>query len=138
MNSGIVDVTGNMAGWAARAELLLKIGFSLKQQIGTKPDEKKGKEGTGLLKRLGEIEDELRLIIVEHHLGIGLSYGNIQFTVEPRAGRRGLDAEKLIDELLNRGVDSRTIQDALEAAVTRGNPFWEKEWSFVEEKERET
>lgn len=113
--------------YVSRAIHLLELGRALKTQIGEKADERKGTPGSGLLGRLGDIEDALRLIQVENNLQ-GLRHNDIVFSATAKDGREKLDRKKLMDELYDRGVSAEVINEAFDAAIAEGHHYWQKEW----------
>jgi hypothetical protein len=125
------DLTEYETDWSRRAIQLIQLGHALKQQIGAKTDESRAIEGHGLLGRLGQIEDELRLIQIERHLQ-GFRLGNILFRATIHDGPERLDTKQLRLELAMRGVDLFVIDDAFDAAATSGNPYWVREWKVLE------
>lgn len=117
--------------WTKRAVHLLEMYDALKTQIGDKGDEKKGEDGRGLLGRLREIEDELRLIQMEHDLA-GLRHNNLVFRCVVREGRETLDKKELRIALAERGVDLGVINEAFEVATKKGDGYWVKEFRVLE------
>ena len=117
--------------WTKRAVYLSEMGHALKAQIGEKADEGKGKDGHGLLGKLSGIEDELRLIQIEHDLA-GLRHNNTVFRCVTRDGRESLNQKQLRLELAERGVDLGVINEAWEAATKKGEAYWVREWKELE------
>ena len=116
--------------WPKRAVELLELGRELKDQIGDKGDESKGKDGSGLLGRLSAIEDELRLIVTEHNLE-GVRFNNTVFRVTAQSGKSSVNVEDFKKELLMRDVDLKVIREAETAATKVGSAFWKREWKEV-------
>lgn len=124
----LVELEGE---WTKRALHLLEMGAALKAQIGEKSDERNGKEGYGLLGKLSEIEEELRLVQVEHDLQ-GLKHNKLQFTARIRDGRETFQKQIFMQELAEAGVELRIIKAAMAAATKKGESFWVREWKEAE------
>ena len=128
---GLPQLLEQDGDWTKRAIHLLEVGHQLKSQLGEKSDEKKGTEGSGLLGKLSQIEEELRLIQVEQNLE-GLRHNNLVFRTVVRDGRETTPLKQLRIELAERGVKLDVLNAAWEAATKRGDPYWVKEWKEVE------
>lgn len=116
--------------WAKRAVELLEEGRALKAKIGDKGDEKKDKDGSGLLWDLAKIERELTEIINEHGLE-GVRFNKSVFTVSAREGRTSVDVEVLKKELLVAGVDLSVVRSAVAAATKVGDAYYVREWKEI-------
>jgi hypothetical protein len=113
--------------WPKRAVELLEHGRALRDEIGEKADEKKGKGGSGLLGRLSRIENELTDIVNEHELD-GVRFNNVVFKISYQSGRTTVDMDVFKRELLLAGVELSVVRKAEETATNVGDAFVKREW----------
>lgn len=106
--------------------LLLEQGMALKQQIGVAPDEKKGVEGSGLLKELDDIKE--KLTVHQKVAGLeGLRHNHIAFVLSHRDGRETMDPKKLAEELAAEGIDVKVVAECMKRATSRGPGYYVRE-----------
>lgn len=107
----------------SRATELLEHGTRLKSQIGEKPEPDKNKEGSGLLKELQDVKDELTMIQTTYGLE-GVRHNNLVFIARLQDGRASTPMKEVVKELLARNVSIETINAAIIAATKTGDSFW--------------
>lgn len=128
----LLDITS--LGLAEQNEIigLLQRGSEVKQQIGEKPDSKKGKPGSGLLKEVDEIADKLMAIQMANQLE-GLRYGRLAFTSRLQPGRETVSMEVFKEQLVLAGVDVDTIVECESRARKTGDMFPVREIQVLSE-----
>lgn len=109
-------------------EITLKLeeAMALKNQIGVEPDEKKGVEGSGLLKKYHDLRQELGVLLKLSGLE-GLRHNNIAFTLVHMDGRVTLDPTALAQELVKAGVKPDVVKECMVAATKQGEGYYRKE-----------
>lgn len=125
---------------AGHVQQLLITGAEIKTQIGTKPDYKKNKPGSGLLMELDEITAELMQVQVNYG-GRVLRSGNVVFVSRMQSGRASLQQDKLrqllVAELVGvvkKGVDVVAIvNQCFDDATKTGDPFPVRELAIIGE-----
>lgn len=118
---------------------LLANGATLKRQIGDKPDHKKGKAGSGLLRELDAITEELAQIQYKHEFP-GIRNGRYVFVARYQEGRETLQKDQLKQQLLaqlgpvvKKGTDILVIVNAcFEAATKTGDAFMVRELEILD------
>lgn len=105
------------------AVLLLERAADLKAKIGTDPDEKKNKPGSGLLAEYADVKVKLQSLMVEMGLE-GLRHNKISYTARWQDGKETMSTEKFVQALLEANVGADVIQGALAAATKRGEGFF--------------
>ncbi len=107
---------------AGEVVLLLEELATIKGQIGTKPDQKKGKEGSGWLAQVDVIQQKLSAIMAVEGLA-GLRHNNLVFSDCWVEGRATLDPKTLMIELAMEGVDTKIIQKCVDKATKKGDGY---------------
>ena len=96
--------------------------FTLQAQLGRKPDNKKGRDGAGLLGQIDSIKQQLSSIIAVEGLD-GLRHNNIAFTDCWVDGRVTVDVAELKTQLALEGVDLGLLNRSIEACTKRGDGY---------------
>lgn len=104
----------------------LERGLDLKKQIGTEPDEKKGVEGSGLLKEYYDIRKDLAADLVLSGLE-GFRHNNVVFVSTHMPGRETLDAKRLVEELVARNIDPKVVAECMRLATVEGKGYYKNE-----------
>ena len=105
------------------AVLLLERAADLKTKIGTDPDERKGKAGSGLLAEYAEVKVRLQSLMVEMGLE-GLRHNKISYVARWQEGKKGLDTKLLVEALLTAGVGADVIASAMGSAMKQGEGYF--------------
>lgn len=104
------------------AVMLLEQLNQLQVQVGKKPDEKKNKEGSGLLKQIQEVKTKLSVILAMSGLN-GLRHGSLVFSDCWVDGRPTLDVKALKIELASEGVDLELLNRCIEKCTKTGDGY---------------
>lgn len=108
-------------GWGDAVVLLEKLN-SLKAQVGRKPDNKKGKEGTGLLAEIEDVATQLSAIMAVEGLN-GLRHNNLVFSDTWIEGRESVDLKALKIELVQAGVDLTLVNECIQKCTKTGEGY---------------
>ena len=104
------------------AVLLLEELAKIKGQIGTKPDEKKGKEGSGWLAQEAQIKQKLSAIMAVEGL-TGLRHNNLVFSDVWMEGRASTPIQDLKIELVQAGVDLGLVNECIAKVTKTGDGY---------------
>lgn len=123
-----------------KSVLLIEEGIEVKQTIGVKPDPKKGKAGSGLLKRYDDIKCELAEIQMIYGLD-GLRHNRFFFGSAMQDGRRSFKQELAkqhlvlaFSALVPKKVDViKLVNECFEKATVQGDGFWVKKIGIIGE-----
>src|SRR3990167_1530207 len=99
----------------------------LQRQVGKAPDEKKGKEGSGLLAQIAEVKAKLSTIKLLEGLD-GLRHNNLVFTDCAVPGRKSVDVQTLRVELAQEGVviPKELWEMCIERATKEGEGYYRR------------
>ena len=124
---GMPDVvTLQFDGWDTTVNLIEQL-HDLQDKVGVKPDDKKGKEGTGLLAKIAEIKGQLSAIMAVEGLP-GLRHNNLVFSdcwVDGRSSTsiKDLKIELAQEGLLKTDADFELWEKCVKAATKTGDGY---------------
>ncbi len=113
-------------GWGDAVVLIEQLS-KLQEQVGHKPDEKKGKEGSGLLAEVASIKSQLSAIMAVEGL-TGLRHNNFVFSDCWVDGRETTPLKDLKIELAQEGLlktdkDFELWEKCVKAATKKGDGY---------------
>lgn len=111
-------------GWEEVVFKLEKLN-DLQALVGKKPDDKKGKEGAGLLAEIHNLKSELSAIMAVAGVE-GLRHNNLAFSDCYIEGRETLDLKTMMVELAQEGVELEVIKKCVKAATKKGDGYFRR------------
>lgn len=111
-----------------KEEIVLKLEKmrSLKQQVGVEPNESKNIEGSGLLKELYDIKQDLAAELSLSGLE-GFRHNNLAFVSTHMPGRETLNTVVVMQQLVKAGVAPDVVKECFEAGRETGKGFYKHE-----------
>lgn len=122
-------------GWGDTVVLLEQL-HELQQQVGKAPDEKKGKEGSGLLAQIHMIKSQLSSYMAVAGVD-GLRHNNLVFSDCWIEGTERIDVKLLQVELAQAGVDLTIIKACVKAATKKGDGYVRRQLRDLNKNEEE-
>jgi hypothetical protein len=114
-----------------QAAMLMAEAYELKNALNEKVNDAEYDPAVHLARRYKECKTELAEIIVEEKVAVedsgkgkSIKLGGFKFTSRLQDGRKSLNNEVLIQQLLAEGMAINVINGCIERATKQGSPFW--------------